>query len=241
MTTKSAASGTINISVNEEQFKMLQEIGLRLRTQDNRCTDAPIFIVEQKHRIYGVDPDYSDDHVVVWIDTDNDYREAEPDEHEQLEANWKDTGKVPDGWTRTAYTEIWEFVTACFTEKGCNDYLAINRHNLDEPRVSSLPATRVFAGGSYRNEEFRTIRAFLKSIDMPAPVVPAEKLAADFLQLDQPGENCFKQTLWLVAKHDEERGSDRVQLAHGAQLEPIYEGCLSILTQLVKKVRGEAA
>lgn len=233
------ASGTINISVNEEQFKTLQAIGHRIRTQDNWCTDEPMFIVEQKRRTYGVDPDYSDKHIVVWIDSDNDYTDADPEEHERLEAKWNDDGEVPEGWTRTAYKEDWVFVTACFTENGCEDYLASNRHNLVEPRVSTQPATRTFAGGSYRNEEFRTVRKFLSEIHIQAPIVPAEKLAAEFLQLDGSGENGSAQTLWLVAKHDDERGSDRVQLAHGTELGPIHEGCLSIITQLVKQARGE--
>lgn len=54
---------------------------------------------------------------------------------------------------RLAVFDVWEFVTACFTEKGCKDYLAVNGHNLTEPRI--------YAAGSYRNEEFRTVREYL--------------------------------------------------------------------------------
>ena len=32
----------------------------RLNTQDNRATAHPIFLVQQEHRIYGMDPDYTD-------------------------------------------------------------------------------------------------------------------------------------------------------------------------------------
>ena len=39
----------------------LAEIGERLRTQDNRITAQPIFLVEQEQRVYGVDHHYTDD------------------------------------------------------------------------------------------------------------------------------------------------------------------------------------
>jgi hypothetical protein len=129
----------------------LKEIGRLIATQDNRCTDAPIFIVQQRKRIYGFDPAYSDEY--VWIDSANDGYQADDEERERLddlEANGEDTGD----WIKTSYMDIWEFVTACFTEQGCKDYLKINGHNLTDPRI--------YADGSYRNKEFRMVRDFLK-------------------------------------------------------------------------------
>lgn len=41
-------------------FEMAQ-IGERLRTQDNRITADPIFLVEQEQRVYGIDQNYTDD------------------------------------------------------------------------------------------------------------------------------------------------------------------------------------
>lgn len=39
----------------------LVSIGERLRTQDNRITADPIFLVQQQRRVYGVDHHYTDD------------------------------------------------------------------------------------------------------------------------------------------------------------------------------------
>jgi hypothetical protein len=43
----------------------LEVIAHELKTQDNRITACPIFAVQEKKRIYGMDPDYSDE-VVTW-------------------------------------------------------------------------------------------------------------------------------------------------------------------------------
>jgi hypothetical protein len=47
-----------------------------------------------------------------------------------------------------------EFVTACFTEEGANNYLKINGHNLKKPFI--------YVTSLYRNEEMITIRNLLK-------------------------------------------------------------------------------
>lgn len=134
----------------------MTEIGQLIHTQDNRATDTPIFIVEEQRRTYGFDPDYTEDHV-AWIDMANDHVEATPEEHTKLEAQWGEDGIEPDGWTRTAYQDAWHFVTACFTEQGCKDYIAANGHN-------HRGALRVYAAGSWRNEEWRAVAKFLAEL-----------------------------------------------------------------------------
>ena len=132
----------------------LADIGQEIRNQDNRGTDAPIFIVQQKRRIYGLTDDYSDQY--DWFDGADEL--PTQDEQEKLdEIHLKDSAII-DGvqWRRVYYIDIWEFVTACFTEKGCEDYIAINGHNLNEPRI--------YADGSYRNAEFREVRKYLMSL-----------------------------------------------------------------------------
>ncbi len=128
----------------------LQKIGHQIATQDNQYTDQPIFIVQQKRMVTGFDPRYLDDDQIGWFDCDG---MATPEEAKNLEAEYQQSYKEPDGWYRTGFSTYWEFVTACFTEQGCMDYLAINGHNLTEPRI--------YAYGSDRNNEFRTVREYL--------------------------------------------------------------------------------
>jgi len=122
-------------------------------TQDNACTSHPMFIVQQKRRIYGFEPGHgTNEDDVVWLDDDDHF---EPDEYKQLalDAAYEATGEEPEGYTKTGYTDIWEFCTACFTMEGCEDYLAANGHNLHEPRI--------YVESGYRNQEWQRVRALL--------------------------------------------------------------------------------
>lgn len=129
-------------------LETLRKIGILITTQDNRITDQPMFIVQQRRRMYGLDTGYCDN--FIWLCSEDEYNEASAEEADALEAEYQDTGRAKDGWQRTGYIDQWEFVTACFTEQGCIDYLKLDGHNLNEPRI--------YAEGSYRNEEFRAVR-----------------------------------------------------------------------------------
>jgi len=135
----------------------LKEIGRLIKTQDNRITDAPIFIVQQIKRTWGLDSEYSDDY--IWMENDSgDHEEADSAKAEELEA-LDDACEYTPGWEKYYYQDSWEFVTACFTESGCQDFINRNGHNLHSPRI--------YAEGSYRNEEWRTIRDFLIGLTTP--------------------------------------------------------------------------
>lgn len=129
----------------------MREIGELIRTQDNRATSHPIFIVQEKKRIYGFDSDYTDN--ITWVHCDG--FEADEEEASELYAQ-EEQDCVPDEWTKYGYIDQWEFVTACFTEQGAKDYIRANGHNLREPRI--------YAASAYRNREFIDVREFLKSL-----------------------------------------------------------------------------
>lgn len=135
------------------EMERMQQIGELIRTQDNRITDQPIFIVQQKCRIYGVDDDYADGHMwydPIGVESYDDAGKAERDADREAE------GLKPIPWRRGGYVDTWQFVTACFTEQGCKDYIARDGHNLREPRI--------YAEGSYRNQEWRDVRKFLAEL-----------------------------------------------------------------------------
>lgn len=136
-------------------------LGKTIATQDNRATDAPIFIVQQK-RSYVTEEGYNDSRY-EWRETESgDYSGPDDEELARLDKFYANEGHEPKGWKRFAIMDVWEFVTACFTEQGCKDYIAINGHNLKEPRI--------YAEGSFRNEEFRSLRKTLIALAAsPAP------------------------------------------------------------------------
>ncbi|HDE1814479.1 hypothetical protein K8Q30_07585 [Klebsiella pneumoniae] len=128
----------------------LYTIGDLIRTQDNRITDQPMFVVFQKREIIG-----SDEHSpsrICWV---RDGEEVNPLRALRLEILYQD-GRDTSNYDRYAMQEVDEFVTACFTEHGCKEYLRQNGHNLRLPYI--------YACGSFRNNEYQLVRSWLAGI-----------------------------------------------------------------------------
>ena len=148
----------------------LVEIGENIRSQDGRATSHPMFVVEQKRRVFGFTSGYSGEYEWYRAGSGDEYSAEGTPMNDWLEARadpWEDDieapQELPDGfdeddwrpglWSKLRYRDHWEFVTACFTEKSCDDYLRINKHNLGETRIV------VYSG--WRNQEWQDIREFL--------------------------------------------------------------------------------
>lgn len=129
-----------------ESFKTISE---NIRTQNNRATSHPLFAVMQKREIV-VDGDYDHDRF-VWVDEEG--QEATDHQKRRLDLFIKNFREPPRQWRHLAVKEINEFVTACFTEQGCKDYLNANGHNLRYPFI--------YVFSAYRNAEFIAIREWL--------------------------------------------------------------------------------
>ena len=141
----------------------LAEIGERLRTQDNRITAEPMFLVQERTRTYGIDLEW--DPPVAWLYEDES-AEVAPEEAERLEAAYLETDDEPEGFRRVGYHEQWTFVTACFTEAAADLYIAQMKHRHTGP-------LRTFVGCAYRNHEWNAVREFLKSLPPVARTEPA--------------------------------------------------------------------
>lgn len=126
------------------------EIAYELRTQDNAGTSHPLFIVEQRDRVYGVDSAYTDS--FEWIDSDDNVT-ADAESAADLDAEYRETLREPEGWRRVGYIDRWRFVTACLTRKGCEDYIAANGRNLESPRI--------YVASAHRNPEWQAVRELL--------------------------------------------------------------------------------
>ncbi|HFG2996081.1 TPA: ead/Ea22-like family protein [Escherichia coli] len=127
-------------------------IGENIRTQDNRITSDPMFCVYQKREIV-VDADYDHDRI-IWVDEDG--NEANKRQSRRLELLHENFREPPEKWRRVAVKDIDEFVTCCFTEQGCKDYLAANGHNLRLPFI--------YVKSGFRNAEYIGIRNWLAGI-----------------------------------------------------------------------------
>jgi hypothetical protein len=152
----------------------ISRIGQLILTQDNRCTDQPLFAVMEKYEVVTLDThDYDR---IVWVNTESgDYEEADEAQAEHLEAERRE-GEETHPWERFAMKEVDRFVTACFTAQGCADYLGLNGHNLRKPFT--------YAFGSHRNVEWQAIRDWLcerqaEVNHAPSPAGQAQKVIDD--------------------------------------------------------------
>ena len=127
-----------------------------LRTQDNRFTADPLFVVFEEHRVYGVGPEYTDD--FEWFQADDHSIAADSDEVKILERLRADGRPLSIGgfdFVRIGYKAVRKFATACFTRKGAEDDIARQGRNLVNPHI--------YVESMYRNEEMIALRNHLMS------------------------------------------------------------------------------
>jgi hypothetical protein len=140
----------------------LVELGNLIATQDNRYTDQPMFIVQQKMELPCAEDREGgfESTRYIWINRNEGY-ECDENESAYWETRWKNNRTINSDFERIKVGVIWQFVTACLTEQGCKDYLKIDGHNLKETRIQVGDGFRNYAAGSYRNNEFRMVRNIL--------------------------------------------------------------------------------
>lgn len=129
----------------------LLEIGRKLLTQDNACTDTPVFVVAETRRISGMDPEYTDK--FFYWDSEN---QCEPDDDELAMINGCGLrgGAIPEPWEKVWYV-VKEFdVQWFFTADAAEDYIKRNSHRHSGPLHISVDW-----GG--RNNEWKAVRNFL--------------------------------------------------------------------------------
>ena len=142
--------------INLEKMK---EIAMEMVGQDNRATAEPIYVVQQRRRIYGMDPGCAcSDDDVVWLYDGTELCEdtADDDTREELEiarAYYQLHGETPEGWECTGYIDTYETVQSFFSEKAAQRFIEARKHNLKNPRI--------YVDSAYHNPEWKAIRAFL--------------------------------------------------------------------------------
>ena len=133
----------------------LKEIQKELKSQDNRCTSDPIFLVQEKERIYGMDEDYSDEY--VWYDPYNDC-EADLEEEQKLNDDSRLYEEIDyDCWQLIPYLDKQMTVQSFFTEKAAQEYIDRNSHR-HSGKLS------IYVDSLYRNSEMRMIRDFILNL-----------------------------------------------------------------------------
>ncbi len=150
--------GELSIKYKQSEVSGLKAIGKTISNQDNLCTDQPLFIVEEKEFIYGMAEDYSEDyHWINQADVCAIATDKQSHTLDKLNERRFSDGELGD-WRKVYYKAVWVFVTACFTRNGCKAYINSNRHN-------HQGELRIYAQGSFRNEEYQTVRNALIALN----------------------------------------------------------------------------
>lgn len=139
----------------KEHLEALCVVMDNINTQDNRATAEPIFLVQQKKRIYGMDPEYCGQNV-AWLDCLNESTVLSDAEALVLEERYLETFKEPENFARTGYIDQWEYVQPFFTEEAAQNFIDANKHRHGE--------LRVYVDSAYRNYEWQMARALFISM-----------------------------------------------------------------------------
>ena len=129
--------------MNKEQ---LADLANELKTQDNLYTADPIFIILETKKIFGMDPEYTDD--FEWFDEDD------PDFYFESADGRSDDEMIEAGFIKTYYIEHDDFVCAHFTRKAADHYRENNSHRHRNP-------LKIYVDSMYRCREMIEIREHL--------------------------------------------------------------------------------
>lgn len=127
----------------------LLAIAGQLHSQDNLGTASPMFCVQRRNRIVGIDTDYCEGR--CWLDGANE---------ETIYDDDPIFTEPPSGgeWDEYGYKDVWETFMACFTRKGAEDYLRANGHNLGK--------VRIYVESFYRCAEMIGLRDWLMTLPL---------------------------------------------------------------------------
>lgn len=133
--------------------KEIAQLIENLKTQDSRMTNLPIFFVQVKNRVWGVEELASTGY--VWVDED--WEEVEDEKLIQnLEEGNPDYHQIYESYNQSYYRDEWINKQPFFTEAAAKEYIRINGHNLCEPRI--------YVESGYRNAEWELIRQYFLNL-----------------------------------------------------------------------------
>jgi len=146
-------------------------------TQDNACTSWPIYVVQEKIRIDGMDPEYAEE--ATWRQPEAEYLEASEREAKLLDEiedkGWNDYMLehlpsqdiprftdddglllLPSEWELCYYVEKWVDRQWFFTEVAAEAHMRQMAHNYND--------TRIFVDSLYRNHHMQMVQTLLRRI-----------------------------------------------------------------------------
>mgnify|MGYP006286047483 CR=1 FL=1 len=221
----------------------LKEIRTELRTQDNRMTDQPMFIVMQKVE-YPTSEEYSYDRS-YWMDSDGDelgetladvkkhlieFRNYTAQEIDDMKSHEFEMLIEKENIRQIFVFEIDDFVQAFITAKSAEEYIETNKHRLYKPFF--------YATGTYRNYEMQSIRNLLlqksdkcQFCQQKMPSLHRYNLSKKLVyflaslhkSVQEGGEKYFKTELVYGMSHKGSNTAYLTQLKYFGAVKPYFE------------------
>lgn len=137
-------------------LEQLKAIGERICTQDNRITENPMFCLQILRRDVGLDSAYAANQ--CWRDSANDETIYDDD------SGFMGEEFLPAGqeWDCFGYVDRWETIMVAFTEKGIQEHLKLDGHNVVSRAFRGQ--YRIYVESFNRCPEMIGIREFLKNL-----------------------------------------------------------------------------
>lgn len=148
------------IQVTDEEYDFLVKLKHELRTQDNRSTANPIFLVQEEIKVisneeYGCSDGYD---IVEKVTGDYSTYETKCEAYRDLLEMGYGKEDIRGEVDEVPYQCRWEAIQYCFTEKGAQAFIDIDKHNHNK--------LRIYADGLYRNVEMTTLRNLLLNLTL---------------------------------------------------------------------------
>lgn len=134
------------------------ELKERIQNNDNRCTASPYLLLLRERRKVSCDPDYNYDGCIYIENVTGDYHEFESKEKAE---NWiRDFNSEDENYifkkshiTKFPYQTTDETVNVFLTDKGYQEHLSINAHNLRDHNSFGIHA--------FRNKEMKSLLSLI--------------------------------------------------------------------------------
>lgn len=128
--------------------EFLARMAVNLREQSNEYTASPIYCIQERVLVAGIDLDYAT--TVGWIDGDRNDGLADDHMTRVLDRYYRRFNKEPDGWTRTGYEWAWRYTGRAYLTRAAADAF-----------VGNSKKHRVFVDSACRNHELKEVRRLL--------------------------------------------------------------------------------
>lgn len=136
---------------------LIKNIQKELKTQDNRITADPIFLVQEKERVYGMDLEYAPES--CYYDWEN-YEEVSEEEYEKDLKEWGENFRsgARKSYEEVGYFDQWITKLFFFTHKAAQEYI-------DTRAYRHSGELRIYVASLCDNDEMRQLRNYILNYD----------------------------------------------------------------------------